>query len=165
MTKHTHHIIPKYEGGSDEPFNLVELTPTQHAMWHFAEWQRKGNWQDEKAWRGLSGLLSRPELLKEIARESGRRAGITTKERGHGWWSRSKEQHSKDSGSGNVKGGWWNNGHSQGRFLLPPEGWTPGRLKGSMNWWNNGERNRRQIECPGEGWIRGRLWIYKNNEA
>ena len=53
--KHKHHIVPKYEGGSDDPSNLVELSPTQHAMWHFAEWQRKGNEEDRLAWKGLAG--------------------------------------------------------------------------------------------------------------
>ena len=33
----------------------MELTVTQHAMWHFAEWQRKRNWQDFTAWKMLRG--------------------------------------------------------------------------------------------------------------
>jgi hypothetical protein len=53
--KHKHHIVPQYEGGSNDPFNLVELTVTQHAMWHFAEWQRKGREEDRLAWKGLAG--------------------------------------------------------------------------------------------------------------
>jgi hypothetical protein len=61
--KHKHHIVPRYEGGSDDPSNLVELTPTQHAMWHFAEWQRKGREEDRLAWRGLSGHYSKEEIM------------------------------------------------------------------------------------------------------
>jgi hypothetical protein len=63
--KHKHHIIPRYEEGSDDPSNLVELTPIQHAMWHFAEWQRKGNWQDNLAWRVLCGRLTKEESIRE----------------------------------------------------------------------------------------------------
>ena len=61
--KHKHHIVPKYEGGSDDPSNLVELSPTRHAMWHFAEWQRKGNEEDRLAWRGLAGHYNKEEIM------------------------------------------------------------------------------------------------------
>ena len=61
--KHKHHIVPRYEGGSDDPSNLVELTSTQHAMWHFAEWQRKGNKEDFLAWRALSGHYGKEEIM------------------------------------------------------------------------------------------------------
>ena len=62
---HKHHIVPKYEGGSDYVENLVELTVTQHAMWHFAEWQRKGDWRDKLAWQGLAGIVSHEEAIRE----------------------------------------------------------------------------------------------------
>ena len=66
--KHKHHIIPRYEGGSDNPCNLVELTVTQHAMWHFAEWQRKGNKEDYIAWKCLSGQMNGKEIEAEVWR-------------------------------------------------------------------------------------------------
>jgi hypothetical protein len=71
--KHKHHIKPRYEGGSDDPENLVELTPIQHAMWHYAEWQRKNNLEDYLAWRGLTGHIGKEDILLEIARENGRK--------------------------------------------------------------------------------------------
>ena len=61
--KHKHHIIPKYEGGSDDSSNLVVLSVTQHAMWHFAEWQRKGKEEDRLAWRGLTGHYNKKEIM------------------------------------------------------------------------------------------------------
>ena len=74
--KHKHHIKPRYEGGSDDPKNLVELTPTQHAMWHFAEWQRKGNWQDKLGWQVLCGRMTREESLRLAVIENNKsRAG------------------------------------------------------------------------------------------
>lgn len=69
--KHKHHIKPRYEGGSDEPENLVELTPTQHAMWHYAEWQRKRKREDFLAWRGLTGYMGKEEIILELQRENG----------------------------------------------------------------------------------------------
>ena len=89
---HKHHIIPRYEGGTDTPENIVELTVTQHAMWHFAEWQRKGNWQDNLAVRVLTGRISREEATREAVREQNRnrvwtaemreKCGRATKKRG-----------------------------------------------------------------------------------
>jgi hypothetical protein len=63
--KHKHHIKPRYEDGSDSPENLVELSVIQHAMWHYAEWLRKGNWQDDLAFRILTGRITREESIRE----------------------------------------------------------------------------------------------------
>lgn len=60
--KHKHHIIPKYEGGSNLQENIVELTTTQHAMWHYAEWTRKNNIEDYLAWKSLSGQIGKEEF-------------------------------------------------------------------------------------------------------
>jgi len=73
--KHKHHIVPQYEGGSDDPSNLVELSPTQHAMWHFAEWQRKRRWQDQVAWKGLAGICSHEEAVYLSMVEQGKWLG------------------------------------------------------------------------------------------
>jgi hypothetical protein len=52
-------------GGPDTPENLVEVTVTQHAMFHFCNFQLWGNVEDFVAWRGLSGQISEEEFLKE----------------------------------------------------------------------------------------------------
>ncbi len=62
--KHKHHIIPRYEGGSNLQENLVELTTTQHAMWHYAEWTRKKDDRDYLAWKCLSGQIGKEEIQK-----------------------------------------------------------------------------------------------------
>ena len=81
--KHKHHIVPKYEGGSDDPSNLVELTVTQHAMWHFAEWQRKGREEDRLAWKGLSGHTDTTyELLRWANLQQPREAKVLGGQRG-----------------------------------------------------------------------------------
>lgn len=89
--KHKHHIIPKYEGGSDDPSNLVDLTVTQHAMWHFAEWQRKGREEDRLAWKGLSGHTDATyELLRWANLQQPREAKVLGGQRGA---ARNKELH------------------------------------------------------------------------
>ncbi len=60
--KHKHHIVPRYEGGNNLQENLVELSPTQHAMWHFAEWSRKKDERDYLAWKCLCGQIGNEEL-------------------------------------------------------------------------------------------------------
>ena len=50
-----HHIVPRHSGGSDDSSNLVEVTYTQHTMYHFCEWQRTGNVCDYKAWKMMRG--------------------------------------------------------------------------------------------------------------
>lgn len=54
---------------------------------------------------------------------------------------------------------WWNNGVEQVKvFECPGEGWVTGRLG---KWWNNGVENRFGLECPGEGWSLGRIQIQR----
>ncbi len=64
MTKHKHHIIPKHMGGSNDPSNLVELTIEEHAEAHRKLYEEYGRWQDEIAWKALSGQISRQDAIK-----------------------------------------------------------------------------------------------------
>ena len=116
--KHKHHIIPRYEGGSDDPSNLVELTVTQHAMWHFAEWQRKGNWQDKVAWKLISGSADAEFEYKSAAGTiGGAISGRDNVEENRGWYSRDKETWAKDSSKGvesqRKAGVGWHNSETQ----------------------------------------------------
>lgn len=63
ITKHKHHIIPKHAGGTDDPSNIIELTVPEHAEAHRKLWEEHGRKQDYVAWKGLSGDLSRQEIL------------------------------------------------------------------------------------------------------
>ena len=48
---------------------------------------------------------------------------------------------------------WWNNGVEQVKvFECPGEGWVKGRLETR---WTNGKDNTYSISCPGEGWVEG----------
>jgi hypothetical protein len=80
--KHKHRIVPGYEGGEYTETNVVLLTITQHAMWHYAEWTRKKNQRDLLAWKGLKGDLSKGELLKESIRVGAVSGGKKSSETG-----------------------------------------------------------------------------------
>ena len=60
-------------GGSDDETNLVEVSITQHAMYHFCNYQLWGNTEDYVAWRGLSGTITEQEFLLEKFREFGKK--------------------------------------------------------------------------------------------
>ena len=68
---HTHHIIPKHMGGTDDKSNLIELTVTQHAHAHLKLYKQHGLWQDKCAYEGLLKLKPRHEITKEIQRQTG----------------------------------------------------------------------------------------------
>ena len=62
--KHKHHIIPRHMGGQDSAGNLVELTVEEHAEAHRILFEEHGRWQDELAWKGLSGQIGNEEVTR-----------------------------------------------------------------------------------------------------
>lgn len=52
-------------GGTDDPSNLVELTPSEHAEAHRILYEQHGCWQDYVAWQGLSKLDENFNAVKE----------------------------------------------------------------------------------------------------
>ena len=57
---HRHHITPRFERGSDDESNLVDLSVVQHAMWHFADYQRTKDPRHLSAWKGLKAVIDKP---------------------------------------------------------------------------------------------------------
>ena len=51
-------------GGTDHPSNLVRLTIEEHAEAHRKLFEEHGRWQDEIAWKTLSGQISNAEAIK-----------------------------------------------------------------------------------------------------
>ncbi|WVQ00029.1 HNHc domain containing protein [Synechococcus phage MA10] len=61
--KHRHHLLPRHRGGTDAD-GIIELTPVQHAMFHFCEWKLHGLKEDWLAWKGLTGCIGKEELRR-----------------------------------------------------------------------------------------------------
>ena len=103
--RHKHHIIPKHRGGSNEPSNLVEISLTQHAMFHYCEWKLYGKRADYVAWKRLVGNLNDEELVHQKLIMGGENGGRKTKELGLGIFAMSKEKRSEVSrGAGKIGG-------------------------------------------------------------
>lgn len=62
--KHKHHIIPRHMGGTNESFNIVELTIAEHADAHRLLYEQHGKVQDKIAWLMLSGKTTEGEKLR-----------------------------------------------------------------------------------------------------
>ena len=160
---HKHHIIPKYEGGSDAADNITELTVTQHAMWHFAEWKRKKDPRDKLAWQGLAGIIGHEEVHRIASAFSSIDREYTPEFRQKlrdTWTDERKERHSKRMSElwadptsrvqrtlGNLRRNEPHTERAKQRMSVAKKG---------RKWWNNGEDQCMQFECP-DGWVRGRL--------
>ena len=66
---HTHHIIPRHAGGTDDQKNLIRLTIEEHAEAHRLLYETYGRWQDFYAYRGLSGQINMSEEKLKIFQE------------------------------------------------------------------------------------------------
>jgi hypothetical protein len=77
---HKHHLLPKYRGGTDDPANLVKVTVTQHAMFHYCNWRLWGDKYDWLAWKGLTGEIGKEEVIYQ-ARLEGSKRGLEIAQR------------------------------------------------------------------------------------
>ena len=118
---HTHHIIPKHMGGTDDHSNLYECTVEEHSELHFALYLEHGRWEDWCAAMGLSGQIGKEEIIslklseaskkayankdKEKLRELGRQRGLSNK--GKTPWNKgrkmSEEEREKMRNNPNIK--------------------------------------------------------------
>jgi hypothetical protein len=67
---HKHHILPKHMGGTDDPSNLIRLTIEEHAAAHRKLYEEHGMIQDKLAWKGLSGMIEKQELIRILMSSS-----------------------------------------------------------------------------------------------
>src|ERR1700721_444701 len=70
---HRHHIVPRHMGGSDDPSNIVELTVKNHAEAHRQLFLKHGRCEDEYAWKGLTGLISKEEIVRKVQSETAKK--------------------------------------------------------------------------------------------
>ena len=61
---HKHHIIPRHAGGTDDESNLVYLTVEEHAETHRLLYEQYNRQEDYLAWKGLTGLIGKDEMIK-----------------------------------------------------------------------------------------------------
>jgi hypothetical protein len=66
-------------GGSDDPSNIVLLTPEEHAEAHRLLYEQYGRHQDYLAWQGLAKLKSKKEIFVEFGRIGLSRRSSTNK--------------------------------------------------------------------------------------
>jgi len=66
-------------GGTDEPSNLIELTVEEHAEAHRILFEQYGRWEDELAWKGLLGLIGKPELEQKLRLEINKKISASNK--------------------------------------------------------------------------------------
>lgn len=80
---HKHHIVPRHKGGTDDPSNLIELTVEEHAQAHLELFLSEGRWQDEIAYKALSGLIDKEEIVRKIQHNVGKINGAKNRANGH----------------------------------------------------------------------------------
>lgn len=97
--KHKHHIVPRYLGGSNDSSNIIEVTITQHSMWHFCNYQLWGNWEDYLAHKALSGQIKGQDIIK-FKLDRGSKKG------GEMFSKRMKEKEFKEKIIQNLKNKW-----------------------------------------------------------
>ena len=68
-------------GGTDISENLVEVTVTQHAMFHFCNFQLWGNEEDKIAWRMLGKQITLDEAKIEASRLGSKKGAEIIKEK------------------------------------------------------------------------------------
>lgn len=134
--KHKHHIVPRHMNGSDDPENLIELTIEEHAEAHRILFEQHGRWEDELAWKGLAGLISKEEIIKKVLSEAGKKGQVNRKSRKgvtYNW----KNPDRKPVGTGGYK--WYHDPEDttkKGCFLEGqeiPDGWIRGQGKKAKN--------------------------------
>lgn len=133
--KHIHHIIPKHLGGSDDPNNLIELTVEEHAEEHRLLYEKYRRWEDYLAWQGLSGLISKEELVRQMLQEAGRKgvaSRSTNKGKKYNWKKPPKPKGTKGSK-------WFHNPENPSEKCciydgeIPPSGWIRGQGQKAKN--------------------------------
>ena len=136
-------------GGSNESENIIELSIEEHAEAHRILWEKHGKKQDWLAWKGLSGIINKEDITKEILSDAGKKGGsngkgVTGNRKNGGIinWEKNKDkilQLLRENGKkyghlGGAKGDWiWINDENEEMKILKddsiPEGWNRGRLE------------------------------------
>lgn len=162
-------------GGTDDPSNLIELTVEEHAQAHKELFEKYGRWEDELAYKGLSGIMTNEECVREVLSKSGKKGASVLKEKyGEEWWSdvakkgaaanwkknkdkiietlKKNAKKNSELGIGGIPKGkymWITDGNENLKIRTGstiPDGWTRGRTKK----WKNGFSTEKKeiVTCP-----------------
>ena len=144
-------------GGTDDPENLISLTPKDHAKAHKDLYEKYGKMEDYLAWKGLDGLIGKEEIVKTLMVENGKRNGDNAYKKKIGFHNpdfRKSERYKKIcSENGKIQGRKHaESGHC--KRIAPLGG---GKNLGKNFWFNpeTGEETQAFIS-PGENWVKGR---------
>ncbi len=159
--KHIHHIIPRHQGGTDDPSNLIELTVEEHAKAHLDLYEKYKNEKDLLAYRCLMGYLSKQEIIEERIRIGGKTQGKRNTQSGH----IQTIQKLSDPVAAGRKGGSTTISRGKGSFADPAE-----RLKSaSKGGKTQGKRNaqsghlKRIAQMPNNR-SKGKQWVTNGTE-
>jgi len=68
---HKHHVIKFKNGKRIRTKKLVVYTIEEHAKEHKRLWELGGHWKDKLAYKGLSGMIGKEEMMREIWKHNG----------------------------------------------------------------------------------------------
>ena len=77
MTIHKHHKINFKNGERIRTDEVVELSVREHAEEHERLYNEGGHYQDKLAYQGLMGMISKPDIMKEIHKHRPRESYAT----------------------------------------------------------------------------------------
>jgi hypothetical protein len=129
--------MPKYKGGSNKKENLVEVSITQHAMYHYCNYKLWSNEEDRIAWLALSGAIGKKEIICKAV-ELGRQKALTSevrKKRKETFEEIKHQQGEKNSQYGTM---WITDGTKEGTYRIKkgekiPDGFRKGRISRDEN--------------------------------
>jgi hypothetical protein len=143
-------------GGTDDPENIISLTPEEHAKAHQELYEKYGKMEDYLAWQGLSGFMRKEEIIFNLMSKNGKKIGNKMKLEAKGIFDPEKRKTEK------FKEGMKLGGKIQGRRMaesghckrVAPLG--GGKNLGKNSWFNPITGKETQaFDSPGEDWVRG----------
>lgn len=155
--RHKHHIIPKHEGGTDDSGNIIYLSIQDHAEAHRELYEKNGKIEDYLAWRGLSGMIGKEEIIKILMEENGKKLGkrMLIEKKGIFRDGIKKEEKYKDGISRGGKATGKKMAESGHCKRVAPLG--GGKNLGKKYWYNPVlKKETASFDKPGDDWIEGR---------
>lgn len=154
--KHKHHIIPKHEGGIDQPENIIYLSIEEHAEAHRLLYEKNGKIEDYLAWKGLAGIMSKEEIVQKLMSENGKAVGNKMFQDKKGIFNedvKRSEKYKSGISKGGKKAGKIHAESGHCKAIAPLGG---GKNLDKTYWYNESTGQETvSFERPGEGWSQG----------